>query len=120
YQGVSAVLRLAGGLVADRLRNHKGVAAIGYLLSAGCKLGLLAAANAWLWATGILFLDRLGKGIRTAPRDALISLSVARANLAEAFGVHRALDTAGACLGPVLAFCLLGVVPGAFDAVFVV
>src|SRR5438309_4241188 len=70
YQGVTAVLRLAGGLVADRWRNHKGVAAVGYSLSAGCKLGLLVAANAWFWATGILFLDRLGKGIRTAPRDA--------------------------------------------------
>jgi len=120
YQGVTAVLRLAGGLVADRWRNHKGVAAVGYSLSAGCKLGLLVAANAWFWATGILFLDRLGKGIRTAPRDALISLSAARAHLAEAFGVHRALDTVGACLGPVLAFCLLRLAPGAFDAVFVV
>jgi len=120
YHGVTAILRLAGGLIADRLQNHKSVAAIGYSLSVGCKLALLAAANAWLWAMGILFLDRLGKGIRTAPRDALISLSAARANLAEAFGLHRAFDTAGACLGPVLAFCVLGFAPGAFDAVFVV
>jgi MFS family permease len=120
YQGVTAALRLAGGLVADRSQNHKAVAAVGYSLSAVCKLGLLAAGNVWLWATGILFVDRLGKGIRTAPRDALISLSAPRAHLAEAFGVHRALDTAGACLGPVLAFCLLSLAPGAFDAVFVV
>jgi MFS family permease len=120
YQGVTAVLRLAGGLVADRRQNHKGVAAAGYALSAACKLGLLAAAGAWLWSTAILFVDRLGKGIRTAPRDALISLSAPRAALAEAFGVHRALDTAGACLGPVVAFGLLYVAPGAFDSVFVV
>jgi MFS family permease len=120
YQGITAVLRLAGGLVADRWRNYKGVAAVGYSLSAACKLGLFAAANTWLWASGILFLDRLGKGIRTAPRDALISLSTARGHLAEAFGTHRALDTAGACLGPVLAFALLRLAPGAFDTVFVV
>ena len=120
YQGITAALRLAGGVVADRWRNHKGVAVVGYSVSAVCKLGLLAAANAWLWAAGILFLDRLGKGIRTAPRDALISLSAARAHLGEAFGMHRALDTAGACLGPVLAFGLLRLAPGAFDAVFVV
>src|SRR5258706_6071072 len=120
YQGIKAVLRLAGGLIAVRSRNHKGLAAVGYSLSAVCKLGLLAAANSWFWASGILFLDRLGKGIRTAPRDALISLSTARGHLAEAFGTHRALDTAGACLGPVLAFGLLRLAPGAFDTVFVV
>src|SRR5205823_340785 len=60
------------------------------------------------------------KGVRTAPRDALISLSSPRGALATAFGVHRALDTAGALLGPLLAFVLLALVPGAFDAVFVV
>jgi hypothetical protein len=58
--------------------------------------------------------------VRTAPRDALISLSSPRAGLATAFGVHRALDTAGALLGPLAAFSLLILLPGAFDAVFVV
>jgi MFS family permease len=120
YHGVTALLRLGGGLVADRWQHHKRVAAAGYSVSAVCKLALLAAGGAWLWTTAILLLDRLGKGVRTAPRDALISLSVPRGRLAEAFGVHRALDTAGACLGPVLAFVLLSLAPGAFDAVFVV
>ena len=65
-------------------------------------------------------IDRIGKGIRTAPRDAIISLSTPADGLGTAFGVHRALDTAGAMLGPLIAFGLLTLAPDAFDAVFVV
>ena len=66
------------------------------------------------------FLDRTGKGIRTAPRDALISLSATPERLGTAFGIHRALDTTGAMLGPLLAFGLLMLVPQGFNSVFVV
>jgi MFS family permease len=118
YQGMSALVRLAGGLAADRWRRHKELAAAGYALSAVCKLGLLAAGNVW-WLLAIVFVDRTGKGIRTAPRDALISLSSPRAGLGAAFGVHRALDSAGALLGPLLAFALLARLPNRFDTVFV-
>lgn len=120
YQGMVGLLRLAGGAVADRWRRYKEVAAVGYGVSALCKLGLLAAGNAWLAATAILFIDRTGKGIRTAPRDALISLSARDDELGWSFGVHRALDTTGAMLGPLLAFVLLARVPQGFDAIFVV
>lgn len=120
YQGAAAVVRLASGLVADRWRRHKEVAAAGYALSAFCKLGFLAVGGVWTALAGIVLLDRTGKGIRTAPRDALISLSTPREELATAFGVHRALDTAGAMLGPLIAFGLLALAPGAFDAIFVV
>jgi hypothetical protein len=65
-------------------------------------------------------VDRLGKGIRTAPRDALISFNSRPEELGTAFGVHRALDTAGAMIGPVIAFGLLTIAPGAYDAVFVI
>ncbi|MDQ3871064.1 MAG: MFS transporter, partial [Chloroflexota bacterium] len=99
---------------------YKQVAAVGYGLSAVCKLGILLVQGAWTWLAGIILVDRIGKGIRTAPRDALISLSSPREQLGTAFGVHRALDTAGAMLGPLVAFGLLALVPGAFDAVFVV
>ena len=119
YQGVTAFVRLGGGFVADRWRRYKEVAAIGYALSAVCKLGLVVV-GAWTALTAVLVLDRAGKGIRTAPRDAMISLSSDRADMATAFGVHRALDTAGAMLGPLVAFGLLALVPRAFDAVFVV
>lgn len=118
YQGVTGLLRIAGGVLADRRRRYKEVAGFGYALSAVCKLGLLAS-HAWVLTTGVLLADRTGKGVRTAPRDALISLSSPRELLAESFGVHRALDTAGALLGPVLAFVLLGLAPSAYDSVFV-
>lgn len=118
YQGVTGLLRIAGGVLADRRRRYKEVAGFGYALSAVCKLGLLASRN-WALTTGVLLADRLGKGVRTAPRDALISHSSPTERLGEAFGVHRALDTAGALLGPLVAFVLLGLVPGAYDTVFV-
>jgi hypothetical protein len=120
YQGVTAFVRVGGGLAADRWRRHKEVAAAGYGLSAVCKLAYVAVGNALGSISGIVVLDRLGKGLRTAPRDALISLSATRANLATAFGVHRALDTAGAMLGPLAAFAVLAAAPRAYDAVFVV
>jgi len=118
-QGAAAVMRIAGGFAADRTRRHKEVAELGYGISALSRLGLLAAQS--VAALGaIVFVDRTGKGIRTAPRDALISLSSEREHLATAFGVHRSLDTAGAMLGPLIGFSLLALAPGEFDAVFVV
>jgi MFS family permease len=120
YQGVAAFVRVASGVVADRWRRYKEVAALGYGLSAVCKLGFLAAGGAMTALTSVVVLERTGKGIRTAPRDALISLSSAKDRLATAFGVHRALDTAGAMLGPLAAFGLLALAPGSYDAVFVV
>jgi MFS family permease len=120
YQGVTAVTRLASGIAADRWRQHKLVAAAGYGLSAVSKLGLLAAGSAWGVFAAIISADRVGKGIRTAPRDALISLTTSRQHLATAFGVHRAMDTVGVVVGPLLAYAILAFVPGRFDAVFVI
>jgi MFS family permease len=120
YQGITALVRVGGGLAGDRWRRHKEVAAFGYGISALCKLGYLAAGSALGSISSIVVADRVGKGIRTAPRDALVSLSAARDNLATAFGVHRALDTAGAMLGPLAAFAVLSTAPRSYDAVFVV
>ncbi|WP_020390499.1 MFS transporter [Kribbella catacumbae] len=119
YAGATAVLRLVGGHVADRWRRLKAVAGIGYGLSAACKLGLLAAGSSIAAIGGVLALDRAGKGIRTAPRDALISLSSAPESLGRSFGVHRAMDTVGALLGPLVAAGVLWASLGDFDAVFV-
>jgi MFS family permease len=118
YNGVAAVVQLASGLIADRSRRYKEVAAAGYAASAICKLALLTT-TAWTGIAGVLVVDRLGKGLRTAPRDALISLSAATERLGTAFGIHRAMDALGAMLGPLLAFALLTIVPGGFDVVFV-
>jgi MFS family permease len=118
-QGAAALVRVAGGFAADRTRRHKEVATVGYGLSAFARLGLLFTSSVQALST-IVFLDRTGKGIRTAPRDALISLSSDRDSLGASFGVHRALDTAGAMIGPLLAFGLLWLNPGHFDPIFVV
>lgn len=119
YQGASALVRVASGFVADRARGHKAVAFAGYALSALCRPALLAAGAAWGPIAAVLLLDRLGKGIRTAPRDALIARAAPAARLGEAFGIHRTLDAVGAALGPVMAFAVLALAPGAYDAVFV-
>lgn len=118
YQGVSAVVRLLGGWLSDRADRPKWVAVAGYGLSALTKVALLAAQGLGA-VTAVITVDRLGKGLRTAPRDALIAASSPPARLGRAFGVHRALDTTGAAIGPLLAFAILWFVPGDYSAVFV-
>jgi len=120
YRGAAAFAALASGFAADRRKRHKEVASLGYGLSAACKLALVAAGGAVGAIGAIVMLDRVGKGIRTAPRDALISLSASPKALGAAFGVHRAMDTTGAMLGPLLAFGLLALAPLAFNTVFLV
>src|SRR5947199_7097632 len=80
---------------------------------------MLAVGPAWTMLAAIVLVDRMGKGIRTAPRDALISLSSPSRSLGLAFGVHRALDTCGAMLGPLIAFAILSALPNAFDLIFI-
>ena len=119
YFGVTALVRLAGGHAADRWQRRKLVAGGGYALSAVCKLGLLAAGSSVTGLGAVIAADRTGKGLRTGPRDALISLSSTPETLGRSFGVHRALDTVGAFLGPLVAFGLLLANPGRYDTVFV-
>jgi MFS family permease len=118
YQGVAVLLRVAAGVVGDRWQQHKLVAASGYALSAVCKLGILAAGNAWGVIAAVVALDRTGKGIRTAPRDAMITLASPCRELGVAFGVHRALDAAGAMVGPLAAVLVLAMLPDRFDVIF--
>ncbi|MEN8652488.1 MFS transporter [Streptomyces sp. 21So2-11] len=120
YNGISAFVRLAGGHIADRRQRYKAVAGAGYALSALCKLGLLFAGTSTPALSTALAADRVGKGIRTGPRDALITLSCDPRDLGRAFGVHRAMDTTGALLGPLAAFALLWVTMDAYESVFVV
>ncbi|MBE8470412.1 MFS transporter [Streptomyces justiciae] len=117
YNGVSALVQLTGGHLADRVRNHKLLAGLGYGLSALCKPLLLLAGSIGALGT-VLALDRTGKGLRTAPRDAMISLSTPVERQGRAFGVHRAMDTTGAMLGPLAAFFILRAAADGYDAVF--
>lgn len=120
YTGATAVLRLVGGHVADRFRRNKAVAGVGYAMSAVCKLGFLLAGRSLPLLGLVIGLDRAGKGLRTAPRDAMISLSVPPEAQGRAFGVHRAMDTAGALAGPFAAAGVVALVGAAYDAVFIV
>ena len=76
--------------------------------------------GAWAGLSAIVLLDRTGKGIRTAPRDAMISLTAPEQDLGLAFGMHRAMDTAGAMIGPLVAFALLAAAPVRLRTVFLV
>ncbi|MDT5036893.1 MAG: hypothetical protein QOE03_2078 [Micromonosporaceae bacterium] len=118
YQGVSALVRILGGYLGDRSDRPKWVAAAGYGVSAISRLALLGA-HGFAAIIGVVSADRLGKGLRTAPRDALIAAASEPGMLGRSFGVHRALDTAGAVAGPLLAFALLAAVPGSYDSIFV-
>ncbi|GAA4840930.1 MFS transporter [Kitasatospora terrestris] len=120
FNGASATLRMLGGLLGDRGGGrHKAVATVGYGLSALCRPALLLVRTAPLIGL-VLAVDRVGKGLRTAPRDAMISLAAPPERRGRAFGVHRAMDTAGALTGPLLAFLVLRSAPGGYHAVFTV
>jgi MFS family permease len=119
YPGVTALVRWFGGIAGDRTKKHKELAAAGYAVSAVSRIAWLLVGASPAGITATVTADRMGKGIRTAPRDAMISLSSTREELGQSFGVHRAMDAAGAMLGPVAAFVLLAVAPQRFDLVFV-
>ena len=121
YTGATAFTRLAGGYLADRCPRRKLVAGLGYGLSAVSKIGLLLVGAAPAAIGAVIALDRTGKGIRTAPRDALIALSAPERDLGQAFGVHRAMDAVGAFLGPLAAIGVLAIAGSdSYDAVFFV
>jgi MFS family permease len=105
-EATGSLLKLFAGVMADRLHSTKYWVVGGYSLAA---LGrpLLALAGSWPLVLALRFADRVGKGLRTAPRDALLALSVEPERRGLAFGLHRAMDNAGAVVGPLLAAWLL-------------
>jgi MFS family permease len=110
YQGVSALVRILGGWWADRLDRPKWVALGGYGISAASRVVLLVSQGFWP-ITSTVAVDRIGKGLRTGPRDALIATASPPDFLGRNFGVHRTMDTIGALIGPLLAFAVLAVFP---------
>ncbi len=96
-ESAASVLKVFSGGISDRLGRRKGLAVGGYALSAAAKPLLLGGS--WGAVAGARWVDRVGKGIRTAPRDALIADAVAGERRGLAFGLHRAADTAGALVG---------------------
>ncbi|RYD77789.1 MAG: MFS transporter, partial [Verrucomicrobiaceae bacterium] len=94
YQGAAVLVRVLSGILADRWQRHKELATVGYGISALCRVLLLSVGHAWGAIAAVIALDRVGKGIRTAPRDALIARRSKAPELSTAFGVHRTLDAA--------------------------
>ena len=105
-EATSSLLKLISGRMADKGWNHKGLVLGGYSVS-NLARPLIGLALGWNLVLLLRFLDRVGKGLRTSPRDALIAASTDTARLGRAFGFHRALDNAGAMLGPLCAWYLL-------------
>jgi MFS family permease len=94
----ASLVKIISGALSDKLGKRKWLTVAGYSLSTIAK-PFLYFANSWGWVLGVRFVERMGKGIRTAPRDALIADSIDKDQRGLAFGVHRAGDTAGAFLG---------------------
>jgi sugar phosphate permease len=119
YQGGAALVSVVAAYFADRRRNNRGIALLGYALSAVSRLGLIASGSLGLLVAMVsLCIDRVGKGIRTAPRDAIIAGHTPPAAMGAAFGVHRALDAVGAFVGPLVGAALLWLMPGRFEGLF--
>lgn len=118
-QGASALVRIAAGWASDRAGRPKAIALAGYGLSMVARVGFLFAGGFWSIAA-VVTGDRIGKGIRTAPRDALITTAAQPEYLARHFGIHRLLDTIGAAAGPLIAFVILMLMPNGYGTVFVV
>ncbi len=98
----ASLMKIYSGGLSDRLGQRKWLTVLGYAISTIAK-PFLYIANAWGWVLGVRVADRFGKGIRTAPRDALVADSIDEKQRGLAFGVHRAGDTAGAFIGVLIA-----------------
>jgi MFS family permease len=118
-QAVQNIVQGFSGTVSDKLQKRKPLALGGYLLAAIAK-PLIGVAAVWQGAFVARLLDRLGSGVRSAPRDALVASSVAENDRGRAFGLEGAGDNAGACLGPLLALFLLYVAHFGMRAIFYV
>jgi MFS family permease len=105
-EGTQNLVQGVSGSLSDRLQRRKPIALVGYAVAALSK-PLIGLSSAWPGVLGARFVDRLGTGIRSAPRDALIAASADAAHRGKAFGLEGAGDNAGAFLGPLLAVLLL-------------
>jgi MFS family permease len=115
-ESAASILKLLSGMASDRFRRKKPFAILGYGTSALGK-GVLYLAGSWAVVFAGRLMDRIGKGIRTAPRDALIADSATPGEIGKAFGLHRAMDTIGAALGVILAWWFITARPGDYATV---
>lgn len=116
-ESVASLLKVFSGWISDRIGKRKGLTIAGYAAGAMGKL-LLAMASGWGTVLTARVVDRLGKGVRGAPRDALIADSAQEGTRGAAFGLHRMLDTSGAVLGVALGYWFFTRMPGEYTRVF--
>lgn len=116
-ESTASFLRVFSGWFSDRIQNRKWLMVAGYGISTLSR-PIVALATGWHHVMGFRFVDRFGKGIRTAPRDAIVAESTDKAYLGRAFGYQRTMDTVGAAIGPALAFFLLGISSNDYRLVF--
>jgi len=110
-EGADALLRIFGGWLSDRIGKRKILAVLGYGISTIAK-PFMYLASSWGSVLAVRFGDRVGKGIRTSPRDALVADSVSAGERGRGFGLHRAMDTFGAVLGLAIAAVIIYLVQG--------
>jgi MFS family permease len=113
----ASLIKVFSGYWSDRIRRRKPFVLIGYSLSAVTK-PLFALAKVWPLVITIRVIERIGKGIRTAPRDAIVAESVDQSVRGKAYGFHRAMDGLGSVLGALLAFILLSVTDSDYTRIF--
>jgi MFS family permease len=116
-ESTASLLKVFSGWFSDRIGNRKWLMAAGYGISTLSR-PIVALATGWQHVMGSRFMDRFGKGVRTAPRDAIIAESSEKTHLGRAFGFHRSMDTMGAVVGPAIAFFLLGIFSNNYRIVF--
>ncbi|HEY6000904.1 MAG TPA: MFS transporter [bacterium] len=116
-EGTASFLKVFSGWLSDRVGRRRPLIALGYSISNVVK-PLLALTASWPSVLALRFADRFGKGVRTAPRDALIADSGDAARRGRDFGFHRALDTVGAAIGPLAAWAILTLAPGGYRTIF--
>lgn len=115
--GASNIIKIYAGSLSDRFQKRKAFMFGGYSLSVIIR-PFYVLMHGVVGVAGLRFLDRVGKGMREGPRDAIISLSVPKEELGKSFGYHRAMDTAGALVGPLVAYIILRAYPLHFNMVF--
>lgn len=118
-EAAASFMKVGSGWLSDRIGRRKPLIALGYTMSNLAK-PFLALSAAWPAVLGLRLSDRLGKGVRTAPRDALIAESAVDGQRGRSFGVHRALDTIGAAIGPFVAWAVLTLAPEAYRTIFLI
>ena len=105
-EATASIFKVISGWISDRLQARKGLVVVGYTLSTVVK-PFIALANTWYQVLAVRFIDRIGKGVRNAPRDALIADSVEEGERGRSFGLQRGMDTVGAVIGTLLASGLI-------------